>query len=53
MRDWRSVLKADPTEWLLENDNPSVRYFTLFRAFQSGFCHRYLHTDYYEDTPKT
>ncbi len=27
--DWRSILKADPTEWLLERDNPSVRYFTL------------------------
>lgn len=26
---WRSVLKADPTEWLLGEDNPSVRYFTL------------------------
>jgi len=22
-------LKADPTEWLLERDSPSVRYFTL------------------------
>ena len=22
-------MKADPTEWLLEKDNPSVRYFTL------------------------
>jgi hypothetical protein len=22
-------LKADPTDWLLETDNPSVRYFTL------------------------
>jgi len=29
MSDWRTVLKADPTEWLLEEDNPSVRYFTL------------------------
>ena len=29
MSNWRSVLKADPTEWLLEKDNPSVRYFTL------------------------
>jgi len=29
MNDWRSFLKADPTEWLLEKDNPSVRYFTL------------------------
>jgi hypothetical protein len=27
--DWKSVLKADPTDWLLEKDNPSVRYFTL------------------------
>ncbi len=29
MREWKSVLKADPTEWLLEEDNPSVRFFTL------------------------
>jgi hypothetical protein len=27
--DWKSVLKTDPTDWLLERDNPSVRYFTL------------------------
>jgi len=27
--NWKSVLKADPTDWLLEDDNPSVRYFTL------------------------
>jgi hypothetical protein len=27
--DWKSVLKADPTDWLLEKDNPSVQYFTL------------------------
>jgi hypothetical protein len=27
--DWKSVLKADPTDWLLEKDNPSVRYFAL------------------------
>lgn len=27
--DWKSKLKADPTDWLLEQDNPSVRYFTL------------------------
>ena len=25
----RKILKADPTAWLLEEDNPSVRYFTL------------------------
>lgn len=29
MSDWQAVLKADPTEWLLEEDDPSVRYFTL------------------------
>ena len=29
MNDWKSVLKADPTDWLLERDNPSVRCFTL------------------------
>ncbi len=29
MADWKSLLKADPTDWLLETDNPSVRYFTL------------------------
>lgn len=29
MSDWKSVLKADPTDWLLEEENPSVRYFTL------------------------
>jgi hypothetical protein len=29
MADWRSCLNGDPTEWLLEDDNPSVHYFTL------------------------
>ncbi len=28
-RNWKSVLKADPVYWLLERENPSVRYFTL------------------------
>ncbi|HCJ66039.1 MAG TPA: nitrogen fixation protein NifH [Elusimicrobia bacterium] len=28
-KNWKAVLKSDPTEWLLEKDNPSVRYFTL------------------------
>jgi len=27
--DWKSKLAADATDWLLEDDNPSVRYFTL------------------------
>ena len=29
MADWRKLLKADPTDWLLEESNPSVRYLTL------------------------
>ena len=29
MRNWKSVLKNDPTDWLLESTNPSVRYFAL------------------------
>jgi len=29
MSDWKSVLKADPTEWLLEGDNLAVRFWTL------------------------
>jgi len=26
---WQNVLSRNPIEWLLEKDNPSVRYFTL------------------------
>ncbi len=29
MDNWMTLLKADPTNWLLEENNPSVRYFTL------------------------
>ncbi len=29
MSHWKSVLKKDSVDWLLEDDNPSVRYFTL------------------------
>jgi hypothetical protein len=29
MESWKSMLHADPTEWLLEKNNPSVQYFTL------------------------
>ena len=29
LENWKSLLKADPTDWLLEDNNPSVRYFTL------------------------
>lgn len=28
-QDWRQFLRADPTDWLLEEENPSVRYLTL------------------------
>jgi hypothetical protein len=34
--DWKSVLKADPTDWLLEKDNPSVRYFTLTQILEKS-----------------
>jgi len=29
MSYWKSFLKADPIDWLLEETDPSVRYFTL------------------------
>ncbi|UCC57814.1 MAG: nitrogen fixation protein NifH [Candidatus Bathyarchaeum sp.] len=29
MSDWKSLLKENPTGWLLEKNNPSVRFFTL------------------------
>lgn len=29
MPSWKSLLNADPVEWLLEPDNPSVRYLAL------------------------
>jgi hypothetical protein len=29
MKDWRTCLNGDPLPWLLEPDNPSVRYFAL------------------------
>lgn len=29
MNEWKLKLKVDSTEWLLEDNNPSVRYFTL------------------------
>ena len=29
MSNWKSFLKQDPTDWLVEKENPSIRYFTL------------------------
>jgi hypothetical protein len=28
-KDWKRALKADPTDWLLEEDDPGVRYLAL------------------------
>jgi len=36
MSDWKSLLRADPTFWLLEEDNPSVRYFTLTNILEKS-----------------
>ncbi|MFC1512236.1 nitrogen fixation protein NifH [Candidatus Latescibacterota bacterium] len=35
MSDWKSYLKADPTDWLLEKDNPSVRYLALIDVLET------------------
>ena len=40
MTSWKDVLKADPTPWLLEPDNPSVRYLTLLNILNQK------HTDH-------
>jgi hypothetical protein len=29
MQNWKDLLNGDPTDWLLEESNPSVRYFAL------------------------
>jgi hypothetical protein len=38
MKDWQSVLNADPIPWLLEHDseNPGVRYFALRDLLDRG-----------------
>lgn len=36
MKHWRSYLNSDPTEWLLGEDNPSVRYFTLLNLLDKS-----------------
>jgi hypothetical protein len=28
-QDWKKLIKADPTDWLLEEDDPGVRYLVL------------------------
>ena len=34
MADWKKLLNADPTSWLLEESNPSVRYLTLVNILE-------------------
>jgi len=29
MKNWKKLLKADPTDWLLEESDPGVRYLAL------------------------
>jgi hypothetical protein len=36
MSDWKSALKNFPLDWLLEENNPSVRYFTLVDILDKG-----------------
>lgn len=36
MGDWKSTLTADLTDWLLEEYNPSVRYWTLKDLLQKS-----------------
>lgn len=33
LADWKTQLKADATDWLLEENNPSVRYLALTELF--------------------
>ena len=37
MDNWKSVLKSDPIDWLLETDNFSVRYFALTELLGKPF----------------
>lgn len=34
MNGWRFLLNKDPTDWLLEKNNPSVRYLTLTQLLE-------------------
>ena len=36
MDNWKSILHADPIPWLLEDNNPSVRYFTLIDILEKA-----------------
>jgi hypothetical protein len=34
--DWKNLLRADPTNWLLERDDPGVRYLALRDIVEAG-----------------
>jgi hypothetical protein len=36
MENWKKALKADPTNWLLEENDPAVRYMTLRDIVNAG-----------------
>ena len=38
MSNWKSLLNADPTDWLLGKDNPTVRYLTLVDILERPAC---------------
>jgi hypothetical protein len=40
MKNWEKLLRSDPTGWLLEESNPSVRYLTLTRIFDLSERHK-------------
>jgi hypothetical protein len=40
METWKSVLKSDPIDWLLEEDNPSVQYFALTEILDKPYSNR-------------
>lgn len=36
MENWKSLLKKDPVDWLLEEENPSVRYWTFIDILEKS-----------------
>jgi hypothetical protein len=36
MNHWKTFLKKDPIKWLLEDDNPSVKYYALLHILEKG-----------------
>jgi len=39
MQNWKNLLKKDPTKWLLEDDNPSVKYYTQLDILEKPTNH--------------